>query len=794
METMKRFEKEARELLGQMTLEEKAVILSGSNFWETKDVARLGIEKVMVTDGPHGLRKQAGGSDHLGINESVPATCFPTAAATACSFDTELLTRIGEAIGEECQQENVAVLLGPGVNIKRSPLCGRNFEYFSEDPYLTGKMAASIIRGVQKKGVGTSLKHFAGNNQEARRMVIDSIIDERALREIYLSGFETAVKEAQPWTIMCSYNQVNGEFASQNKRLLTEILRDEWGFEGVVMTDWGAIVDRVKGVAAGLDLEMPYQGPDHDNAIIAAVKDGSLKEEELDLAALRILCLLLAAKEGKKTDFRYDAAAHHKLAEEAAAASCVLLKNEESILPLSADKKLAVLGEFAKYPRYQGAGSSRINPLQLDNLCGVLQERGIDFTFAPGYSLTSDAVKEEELEEAEKIAKEADVVLVCIGLPDAYESEGFDRDHMKLPDSHIALLKKAAKANPNTVVLLYSGSSVEMPWIADAKALLMLYLGGEAGAAGAADVLFGDVNPSGRLAETFPYRVEDNPSFAYFPGGDKSVEYRESIYVGYRYYDAVKADVQFPFGYGLSYTTFDYDKLTLDVEGNTVKGSLCVKNTGSRAGAEIVQIYVASKNSSVCRPIRELKSFHKVFLQPGEEKNVEFVLDSRAFAYYAPEQSDWVVEKGEYEIAAAASSRDIRLTANVTMEGTEGSRAAEWPEAYHELKAPLVISAEDFAQVYGKELPPPNSREGEPYTINSTLGEIAKTKTGAQLIAQMQQQMTAMVGGNGDLDDGMARMFERMMGEMPVRSLTMFSQGAIGSVQIQEILSAINKE
>lgn len=791
--TIKRYEEEAKKILEEMTLEEKAGLLSGSNFWETKAVERLGVEKIMVTDGPHGLRKQAGSSDHLGINSSVPATCFPTAATTACSFDVKLLERMGEALGEECLQENVSVLLGPGVNIKRSPLCGRNFEYFSEDPYLTGEMAAALINGVQRKGVGTSMKHFAANNQETRRMVINSVIDERAFREIYLAGFETAVKKASPWTLMCSYNQINGEFASQNKRLLTDILREEWGFEGAVMTDWGAIVDRVKSVEAGLDLEMPYCGPANDEAIVRAAKDGTLDEAVLNRAALRVICLLLASSEGKKSGYRYDSKEHHNLAKEVAAASCVLLKNDNNILPLSKNKKLAVLGEFAKSPRYQGAGSSRINPLQLENLCDVLKQRNIDFTYAPGYSLENDNVEKEKLEKAAALAKEADGVIVCIGLPDSYESEGFDRDHMGLPKSHIALLERAAMENPNTILLLFCGSAVEMPWIEDAKALLLLYLGGEAGASAAVDILFGDVNPSGKLAESFPWRVGDNPSFANFPGGDRTVEYRESIYVGYRYYDKAKVDVLFPFGYGLSYTTFAYDKLTLIKEGENVKVSLLVKNTGNIPGAEVVQIYVSQKNPSLFKPVKELKGFDKVYLNPGEEKMVEILLDKRAFAYYDVNKSDWIVEGGTYSVAAAASSRDIRLTSDIILDGSEPLSQAQIL-AYTSLKAPLDIEDKDFQKLYGKALPASMALPCEPYTINSTLGEIAKTQAGDKLIKQMQQQMASLTGGEENSDDSMGRMFERMMRDMPIRSLSMFSQGTMGPAQIQEVLDSINQE
>lgn len=792
-QTIQKFLGQAKQILSEMTLEEKTGLISGSNFWETKDVTRLGVEKIMVTDGPHGLRKQVGSGDHLGINESVPATCFPTAATTACSFDTELLEKMGEALGEECLKEDVSVILGPAANIKRSPLCGRNFEYFSEDPYLTGKMSAALIRGIQSKGVGTSLKHFAANNQETRRMVISSVIDERALREIYLQGFETAVKEAQPQTIMCSYNQINGSYSSQNHRLLTEILREEWGFEGAVVTDWGATVDRIKGLEAGLDLEMPYSGPENDNAVASAVKNGSLKEEVLDTAVLRMLCLLLAAKDAKKPGFKYDPTAHHSLAREIAAASAVLLKNDEHLLPLKKNKKLAVLGEFAKKPRYQGAGSSRINPICLENLCDVLKQRGLDYRFEPGYNLSNDEIEEEKLTAAVNAAAEADAAIVCIGLPDAYESEGFDREHMHLPKSHTILLEKVSEVNPNVIVLLSSGGAVEMPWISDAKAVLMLYLGGEAGASAAADLLFGDVNPSGKLAESFPYRLEDNPSFANFPGGQKTVEYRESIYVGYRYYDKANADVLFPFGYGLSYTSFSYSNLTLTKEKEQVTVSLRVKNTGDMAGAETVQIYVSQKNPSVLKPVKELKGFRKVYLNPKEEKTIEILLDRRSFAYYSVEKSDWEVEQGTYLVYAASSSRDIRLEAEILLDGCEGVSEMP-PAAYQTPEFPLHISAADFEKLYGKTLPCSERMPGDPYTENSTLGEIAQTPAGSALIGQMQQQMAAMTGGAENTEDGIGLMFERMMADMPLRSLTMFSQGAMGSKNIQELLTALNQK
>lgn len=789
---MKKYENKAKEILQQMTLKEKAELCSGSDFWHTKGVERLGIDKIMVTDGPHGLRKQAGESDHLGINESVPATCFPTAATIACSFDTELLEEMGKALGEECLQEEVAVLLGPGANIKRSPLCGRNFEYFSEDPYLTGKMSSALIKGVQEKGVGTSMKHYAANNQETQRMVIDAAVDERALREIYLAGYEMAVKEAQPWTLMCCYNQVNGEFGSQNKTLLTDILRDEWGFEGLVMTDWGAIVNRVKGLAAGLDLEMPYAGPENDTAILEAVQNGELAPEVLDTAVLRILCMLLSAKDEAKPGYKYNAHEHHNLAQRVAAESAVLLKNEGELLPLDKKQSVAIIGAFAETPRYQGAGSSRINPTKLENLYSLLKERGINVSYAPGYSLENGETTEELLAQAEANAHNANTAIVCIGLPDECESEGFDREHMRLPESHVALLNRVARSNPNTVVLLFGGSAIEMPWLTDAKALLMLYLGGQAGASAAADLLFGEITPSGKLAESFPHKLEDNSSYKNFPGGKKAVHYRESIYVGYRYYDKAEMNVLFPFGYGLSYTNFEYSDLQLEKNGDNIFVSVKIKNTGNCAGAEAVQFYVSQKNPSVFKPVRELKGFKKIFLQAGEEKTVNLTLCPRAFSYYSTDDKDFIVEQGEYTVAAAASSRDIRCEKIIQLSGA-APKQKTWPEEYMlPPKAPLDISETSFAQIYQKNLPALNSVSGAPITINSTMEDIAATKTGQALFEQIKKQGSALMPG--DDGDGWELMFQRMLAGMPIRSLKMFSGGEMDNVQIDGLIAAMNEE
>ncbi len=762
------YREKAKEVLAKLTLEEKASLCSGGDFWHTKAVERLNVPSVMLTDGPHGLRKQEGAADQLGINKSLPATCFPAACATACSYDVGLLREMGEAMGEECLQEDVGIILGPGANLKRSPLCGRNFEYFSEDPYLSGQMAAALIDGIQSAGVGASLKHYAANNQETKRLIVDVQVGERTLRELYLSGFEYAVKQAKPWTVMCSYNRVNGEYASQNKKLLTDILRGEWGFEGLVETDWGATVDRVKGLAAGCDLEMPFAGPYHDQDILKAAQDGSLPIETLDTAVLRILELAFHATEHARPDYRYHPAEHHALAREIAAQSAVLLKNDD-LLPLGKDKKLAVLGGFAQAPRYQGAGSSRINPLKLDTLCGVLEERGIGFTYAQGYA--GDAPDEALLTEAESFARDADVAIVCIGLPDEYESEGFDRAHINLPESHTALLRRAAKANPNTVVLLSCGGVVETSWLSDAKALLLLYLGGEAGAGAAADLLFGDATPCGKLAESWPLKLEDTPCYANFPGEDKTVRYEEGIFVGYRHYDTVGKDVRFPFGYGLSYTTFDYGGLTLEKMENGVLASVNIKNTGGAPGAEIVQFYVSQKNPSVPKASRELKAFSKVWLEPGEEKTAAVTLPHRAFAFYDVENGSFCVEQGEYVICAAASSRDIRCEASVSLDGQP-------PKGKD---SPCQIDA----------LPPvQEERGGGAFTTDTTLGEIASTQAGQTLIAQIRQTLGGVAGDAEDV----GAMFEKMLADMPLRSLLLFSGGMLSPEQLQQIAAAAAME
>ena len=659
-------------LVSQMTLEEKAGLCSGDDFWHTKAVERLGIPRTMVSDGPHGLRKQDEEGDHLGINDSIKAVCFPTASATAASFDPELIRSMGEAIGDSCQPEKLSVVLGPAVNIKRSPLCGRNFEYFSEDPYLAGRMATAMIQGVQSRNVGTSIKHFALNSQEHRRMSSSSDADERTIREIYFPAFEMAVKEAQPWTVMCSYNRINGVYASEDPWLLTDVLRKEWGFEGYVVSDWGAVSDRVAGVAAGLDLEMPASGGVNDRKIVDAVRAGKLDEKLVDQACERILNIVYRYLENAKPDTPWDKDAQHARAADMAAECVVLLKNEDAALPLAKEDEIAFIGEFAEKPRFQGGGSSHINAFKITS--ALEAAKGLKVTYARGYSVEKDEASDADIAEAVTAAKKAKAAVVFAGLPDSYESEGYDRSHMRMPACQNKLIEAVAEANPNTVVVLHNGAPVEMPWIGKVKAVLEAYLGGQAVGEAVVRILFGDVNPCGHLPETFPLKLEDNPSWLFYGGEGNTAEYREGIFVGYRYYDKKNMDVLFPFGHGLSYTTFEYSGLKLsadkmkDTESLTV--SVTVKNTGSRAGKAVVQLYVGDRESTPLRPVRELKGFAKTMLQPGESSEVTFVLDKRSFAYWNREIRDWHVETGAFTIEVGASSRDLPLKAEVTVEST----------------------------------------------------------------------------------------------------------------------------
>lgn len=763
--------RDINKLISQMTLEEKASLCSGLDFWHTKPIERLGIPSIMMTDGPHGLRKQDESADHLGLNKSVPATCFPPATTLACSWDRELIQKVGVALGEECQAEDVSIILGPGVNIKRSPLCGRNFEYFSEDPYLASEMAANHIKGVQSQGVGTSLKHFAANNQEHLRMSIDTIVDERTLREIYLSSFEGAVKQAQPWTVMCAYNKVNGEFCSENKYLLTDILKNEWKHEGIVVSDWGAVNERADGLAAGLELEMPSSLGEGDKKIIEAVKNGKLPEVVLDKAVERLLNMVFKAVDNKKENATYDNGVHHLLAREVARESMVLLKNEDNILPLKNEGTLAIIGDFARNPRYQGGGSSHINPTKIDDALAEIQKAAgsnVDILYAQGYKAdaaagifsshefqsNSDIVDEVLLEEAKEKAAKADVAVIFAGLPESYESEGFDRKHIRIPEGQRQLIEAVVAVQKNVVVVLSNGSVVEMPWLSGVKGVLEGYLGGQAFGGAVSDILFGVSNPCGKLAETFPMKLSDNPSYLNFPGDSEKVEYREGIFVGYRYYDAMGIEPLFPFGYGLSYTSFEYSDITIDkvVMNDTerLNVSVKIKNTGKVAGKEIVQLYVRDVESSVIRPEKELKAFKKIMLHPGQEKTVSFELGKRAFAYYNTAIKNWYIESGDFEILVGKSSREILLSSKVKVNST------------NEIK--------------------------KTFTRNTTVREILSDNVKRKLVETELKDVMKNFGVGDDLESG-ASLFMNL----PLRALISFSPATFTEKKLKILLSKLNE-
>lgn len=782
------------ELLAQLSLEEKAQLCSGKDYWHLYGVEKLGLPSVMVSDGPHGLRKHNDKKEKTDIMGSVPAVCFPTASCTAASWDEDLLYEMGQTLGEECLAEKISVLLGPGVNMKRSPLCGRNFEYFSEDPYLAGKIAAAFIKGVQSKGVGTSIKHFAANNQETRRMTVNTVADERTLREIYLPAFETAVKEAKPWTVMNAYNKLNGDYCAENRWLLTKVLREDWGYDGVVVTDWGAENEIEKGIAAGQNLEMPGSNGLGAKRLVKAVEEGRLSEADLDARVDEILDLILRANDSL-TDCSYDKAAHHLTARKIAENAMVLLKNDDGVLPLKTGKKIAVIGEMAKKPRYQGAGSSQINAKSIDNAYGAFLAEGVDVEYAKGYDVTSDVTDLALLEEAVFAAKHADTAVVFIGLTDEYESEGFDRSHMGLPQCHVDLVKAVAAANPNTVVVLSGGAPVEMKWEPKVKAILNAYLGGEAAGSAVVRLLLGKVNPSGKLAETYPMALSDNPAFVNFPGKLRSVEYRESVYIGYRYYDKKDLAVRYPFGHGLSYTKFEYSGLKLsrkkikDTDTLTVKFK--IKNVGDVAGAEVAQLYVGDDESTVFRPVKELKGFKKVFLAPGEETEIALTLDARAFAYYNVNLGDWHVESGKFTISVGASSRDIRLTGAVDVTSTVD---AEIPDLRTVCPAYYTgdvqdVSDEEFEALLGRPIPRYDESDVR-ITVNSSLEEAADTPAGKKINALLLNLFKSISKGNAAQE----KMMTSMALQIPIRCFISMSMGVFSEEMAEGLCMILNGE
>lgn len=782
------------EIIAKLSLSEKAALCSGKDYWHLVGIERFGIPSVMVTDGPHGLRKQREDKTAAGdvLGNSVPATCFPTASLTASSWNPELLYEMGKALGEECLKEHVSVLLGPGINMKRSPLCGRNFEYFSEDPFLAGTVGAAYINGVQSKGVGTSLKHFAANNQECRRMTVSTVADERTLREIYLTAFEMCVKTSKPWTVMNAYNKINGTYCAENKWLLNDVLRDEWGFDGVVVTDWGAENDIVKGIKAGQNLEMPGSGGYNPAKIVKAVEDGALSPEELDENVDTILDLIFKCAANLKKNAECDMNAHHLLARKIAGESAVLLKND-GILPLDKTKKIAVIGEMAKSPRYQGAGSSLINPVQLDCAYSEFLKEGFKTAYSPGYDKSKDETDEGLIEAAAALAKKADIAVVFVGLTEIYESEGFDRKHINLPPSHNALVEAVSAANENTVVVLSGGSAVTMPWLSDVKAVLNCMLGGEGSGGAAVDLLSGKVNPSGKLSETYPLSLEDTPARHNFPGTFLTVEYREGIFIGYRYYDKTNKGVLFPFGYGLSYTTFEYSDISLSSkkikDTDSVTVSFKIKNTGKLAGAEVAELYVAPPESAIFKAPKELKGFKKVFLEPGEEKTVELELSKRSFAYYNVNISDWHVESGEYEILVGASSKDIRLKTSLKIKSTVDAEVPDYREKAPEYYGgdPAEASAESFEAVLGFPIPESERDMALPidescpleYSLLSERGE----KT-TELISKILEKI-----GGGGINSEMMRCTAF---QIPIRCFITMSAGVFNEEMAEGLCDFLN--
>lgn len=775
-----------QKLIDKMTLEEKAAFLSGKNVWQTRDFPRLDIPSVFMSDGPHGIRKQAGAGDHLGLNASIPATCYPTAATVANSWDIELGKKIGQALGEEASVQNVNILLGPGLNIKRSPLCGRNFEYFSEDPYLSGKMAAAYVQGIQSQGVYACPKHFAVNSQELRRMAMNAVLDERTLREIYLTAFEIAVKEGQAKALMTSYNEVNGVYANENEHLLTDILRKEWQFDGVVITDWGASNNHVKGVENRSNLEMPSPGLDSSREIIEAIRSGQLTEATLDICVDDLMdAVMTLSQAAAHYPKHFDEKAHHELARKAAAESAVLLKNDDGILPLKKRTKVALIGDFAKNPRYQGAGSSMVNPTKIENISTLIEKT--EFTvmgFNSGYMRTgcpNELIRKEAIE----LAKTADVIIYCLGLNELSESEGMDRTHMRIPENQVELLQTLVGINDNIVGIISGGAVIEMPWEKCFKAIIHGYLNGQAGAGAIVDILTGKVNPSGKLAETYPLCYEDTPAFKNFPSRQRTAEYREGIYVGYRYYDTADIPVKYPFGYGLSYTKFEYDDLKISDRGI----EFTLKNVGAYAGAEIVQMYVSKSESHIFRAKKELKGFKKVFLEPGEKTSVDIEFDDKTFRYWNIKSNQWETEGGIYKIMVGASCMDIRLWESFSVEGSgteaKGIYDKKNMPSYYSGKVQQV-SDEEFAYLLGHPLP--SGIWGGNLTENDAICQMYYAKSRlARLVYKCLTLIKKRSEAKGKPDLNVLFIYN-----MPFRGIAKMTGGMVSMEMVRGIVEAVN--
>lgn len=786
------------ELIQELTLEEKAALLGGADAWHTAAIDRLGIPAITMSDGPHGLRKQDVSDDMLDTSQSRQAVCFPSAAGLASSFNRDILYRLGETLGNECLAEDVDIILGPAVNMKRSPLCGRNFEYMSEDPYLAGELGAAYVRGVQSKGVGVSVKHFAANNQEKRRMTVSAVVDDRTLREIYLAAFEKIVKESGPDTIMCSYNRINGVYSSENPWLLNDVLRNEWGFDGFVVSDWGAVCNRAKGVAAGLDLEMPASNGLNAARIIAAVKSGALDIAAVDRAVGNILIAVnrythfLDKQNGQNIPERerpvFNYIEDHKTARRIARESMVLLKNDGA-LPLNREDHIVFIGEFAAKPRIQGGGSSHIRATRVISALEAVR-RHTTVEYVPGFSATKDIADEYLIAEAVEAAKHSDTAVIFAGLPDSFESEGYDRSHMNLPACQDRLIREVCRVQPNTVVVLHNGSPVAMPWIGSVNAVLEAYLAGEACGEAVIDLLFGVVSPSGKLAETFPLSIKDTPSYDNFPGSPRTVEYREGLYIGYRYYDKTGTNVLFPFGHGLSYTVFTYKELTLSEEGDTVTATFKLKNAGTVAAAEVPQLYIGYMGDSSCvhRPKRELKGFTKVFLEPGETKDVTISLDRRAFSFYNTVTHSWCVESGAYEISIGSSSRDIRLTSCLKLDSedklTKLPKPADLPTYFH--GDPSSVPDTEFERLLGHPIPEAYRDMSQPYSMESTLEDARSSRWGGRIfkLLELILKSRTMMGSSG--------MILASVTEMPFHSLMCMSGGIITEDIMHAIVNILN--
>lgn len=766
-----------------LSLSEQITLLSGSDFWHTQPLPEHGVPAVLLSDGPHGLRAQEDGGDHLGLGGSKPATCFPTAVTIASSWDEGLITEIGRAVGREALAQGVAVVLGPGLNIKRHPLCGRNFEYLSEDPLVSGRLAAAMVHGIQGTGVGACVKHFAVNNQESHRFVVDAVVDERTLRELYLSGFEHVITAAQPWTVMAAYNMVNGTYCTDHHELLTRILRDEWGFTGLVMSDWGATNDRVAGIRAGMDLEMPGSRGISDHDVAAAVADARLTAAEVATCADRVLALVERARDQRPTKVSFED--HDALARRAAAESTVLLVND-GLLPLRPETSVAVIGAFARHPRFQGSGSSLVNPVRVTTAWEAFTERGLPVSYSPGYDPVLSGVDQGLIDEAVTAATQADVVVILAGLPGVYESEGFDRPDLHLPAQQERLIGAVTQANPRTVVALSNGGPIVMPWLADAAAVLECYLGGQASGAALVDVLYGDVDPGGRLAETFPAAQADVSSDAWFPGQPHQVEYREGLFVGYRHASDVAP--LFPFGHGLSYTTFEYGPATLDhaeiTAGATVAVTVPVTNTGDRSGSDVIQVYVRDRSGLVPRPVRELRGFAKVHLAAGESATVTVTLGERAFAFFDVPSGRWQIPNGEYDVEIGRSSAVIEQSLPVTVIG--GIDASPGTPGI----AGVATTDVEFTALLGRPIPRP--RPVQPYSRLSTVGEIQSTRLGRAIKAALKRFSGADFDEVAAQDPALGKMFERGLDEMPLRAAALFSEGRIPWPVLDTIVALLN--